>query len=68
MMDCLEAYGMERGRKVCADIIEDFRECAGSKKQMMRFVAMRHERLKQYYMGERKKEDLYAPSPRIDAY
>uniref|UniRef100_T1H6N3 Uncharacterized protein n=1 Tax=Megaselia scalaris TaxID=36166 RepID=T1H6N3_MEGSC len=68
MMDCLEAYGMERGKTVCADIIADFRECATSKKQMNRVIAMRHERLKQYYTGERKKEDLYAPPPRIDAY
>lgn len=37
MMDCLEAYGMDRGQRKCVDLIRDFQECAGMKKQLMRF-------------------------------
>jgi NADH dehydrogenase (ubiquinone) Fe-S protein 5 len=36
MMDCLEAYGMDRGTRKCKDLIEDFQECAGMKKQLAR--------------------------------
>jgi NADH dehydrogenase (ubiquinone) Fe-S protein 5 len=68
MMECLEAYGMERGKKKCQDLIQDFQECVGMKKQLMRFHAMRNERHKQYLFGDRKKDDHYAPSPRVDGY
>lgn len=37
MMDCLEAYGLERGKKQCADLIADFQECVGMQKQLLRF-------------------------------
>lgn len=37
MIDCLEAYGMDMGAKKCRDLIEDFQECAGRRKQMQRF-------------------------------
>lgn len=37
MIDCLEAYGMDMGVKKCKEIIEDFQECVGRKKQMQRF-------------------------------
>lgn len=37
MMECLEAYGVERGQKMCADIIADFSECVGVRKQLLRF-------------------------------
>ncbi|XP_017468167.1 PREDICTED: uncharacterized protein LOC108360413 isoform X1 [Rhagoletis zephyria] len=68
MMDCLEAYGVERGQKMCADIIADFSECVGVRKQLLRFHAMRAERLKQYYFGDRKKQELFADPPRVDAF
>lgn len=32
------------------------------------FQAMRSERIKQYWSGDRKKEELYAEAPRVDAY
>lgn len=38
MMDCLEAYGMGRGETKCKDLVADFQECVGNKKQMLRFV------------------------------
>ena len=34
MMNCLEAYGAERGRKKCKDLIDDFHECSSLKKQV----------------------------------
>ncbi|TDG44513.1 hypothetical protein AWZ03_009091 [Drosophila navojoa] len=68
MMDCLEAYGMERGKKQCADLIADFQECVGMQKQLLRFHAMRAERYKQWLSGERKREELFAEPPRVDAY
>lgn len=37
MMDCLEAYGMQRGVKKCKDLMDDFQECVGMQKQLMRF-------------------------------
>lgn len=37
MIDCMEAYGMDKGVVKCKDLIEDFQECAGQKKQMQRF-------------------------------
>lgn len=36
MMECLEAYGVERGKKKCRDLIEDFQECFSLRKQMLR--------------------------------
>lgn len=38
MMDCLEAYGMNRGQTKCKDLMEDFQECVGMRKQMLRMV------------------------------
>lgn len=37
VMDCLEAYGTERGKTKCQNLIEDFGECVGMRKQMLRF-------------------------------
>ncbi|XP_023298087.2 uncharacterized protein LOC111680646 [Lucilia cuprina] len=68
MMDCLEAYGAEKGKKMCKDLVDDFNECFTMHKQMLRFQAMRSERMKQYWSGDRKKEELFAEPPRVDAY
>lgn len=38
MMDCLEAYGVNKGAVKCKDLIGDFQECVGMKKQMLRFT------------------------------
>ncbi|XP_037038881.1 uncharacterized protein LOC119076317 [Bradysia coprophila] len=66
MIDCLEAYGMHMGSKKCKDLIEDFQECSGQQKQLKRVEAMRNERHRQYYFGDRKEH--YAPGPKEDAY
>ncbi|XP_059622390.1 NADH dehydrogenase [ubiquinone] iron-sulfur protein 5 [Phlebotomus argentipes] len=68
MMECLEAYGTDRGRLKCADLIHDFQECVGRKKQILRFHAMRSERHRQWWKGERSSEEHYAKAPRVDAY
>lgn len=36
MMECLEAYGVQRGAKKCDTLIADFQECVGMKKQILR--------------------------------
>lgn len=36
MMDCFEAYGIEKGKLKCKDLIEDFQECFTMRKQMLR--------------------------------
>lgn len=36
MMECLEAYGLNRGNIKCNDLIEDFQECYTMRKQQLR--------------------------------
>ncbi|KAJ6647622.1 NADH dehydrogenase [ubiquinone] iron-sulfur protein 5 [Pseudolycoriella hygida] len=66
MIDCLEAYGLHMGSKKCKDLIDDFQECASRNKQVQRVQAMRMERHRQYYFGDRKEH--FAEPPKEDAY
>jgi hypothetical protein len=34
VMNCLEAYGVNRGMKKCKDLVDDFRECSSRRKQV----------------------------------
>jgi hypothetical protein len=34
VMNCLEAYGVNRGMKKCKDLVDDFQECSLRKKQV----------------------------------
>lgn len=36
MMECMEAYGLEKGRVKCAKLIDDFNECQSLTKQFLR--------------------------------
>lgn len=36
MMECMEAYGLDKGRVKCSELIEDFNECRDMTKQMLR--------------------------------
>lgn len=36
MMDCLEAYGAQRGKIKCKDLIDDYKECYSMRKQLLR--------------------------------
>lgn len=36
MMECLEAYGLDKGRYKCTDMIDDFNECRDKTKQILR--------------------------------
>lgn len=67
-MECLEAYGVQRGRVRCVDYLDDLRECTFKIKQLARVSEMRVERHRQWLMGERSSEDHYAPPARSDAY
>ncbi|XP_065166782.1 NADH dehydrogenase [ubiquinone] iron-sulfur protein 5-like [Atheta coriaria] len=66
VMECFEAYGLDKGMRECDTLIQDFKECQSRTKQRDRAMAMRMERHKQYFKGERKEH--YAESPRIDAF
>ena len=68
VMNCLEAYGAERGAKKCKDLIDDFHECSSLKKQMMHAEAMKEARQRQYKAGERTKANYYAEAPKVDAF
>jgi len=37
VMNCLEAYGVNRGMKKCKDLVDDFRECSSRRKQVSCF-------------------------------
>jgi len=62
-LDCLDAYGVDRGLKYCDDLIKDFSECVLKTKQRNRVNAMRFERHRQHFAGERTKEDKYTKEP-----
>lgn len=38
LMDCLEAYGLERGKIKCKHLIDEFTECATLTKQFKRYI------------------------------
>lgn len=66
MVDCMEAYGLRRGEKECADYIADLHECVYQGKQRLRIELMRQERLRQYEAGEI--PHRYEKAPEHDAY
>ncbi|XP_022814006.1 NADH dehydrogenase [ubiquinone] iron-sulfur protein 5-like [Spodoptera litura] len=66
-MECLEAYGLERGKVKCAHLFDDFHECQTSMKQYKRFVAMRRERDRQIAAGKLTGDEKFV-SPKIDSY
>lgn len=68
VVDCLDAYGLDRGIKKCDALIQDFKECATRDKQNKRTLAMVIERERQYWTGERTKENRYAVGPKSDSF
>ncbi|KAL0820182.1 hypothetical protein ABMA28_006107 [Loxostege sticticalis] len=66
-MECLEAYGLDRGRTKCEHLFDDFHECQTMTKQFKRFMAMRAERDKQIAEGKLKGDSKYL-TPRIDSF
>ncbi|KAG5879118.1 hypothetical protein JTB14_031665 [Gonioctena quinquepunctata] len=67
-LDCLEAYGLDRGLQKCDLLVQDFKECSLKTKQFKRIVAMRNERHRQHLSGERSKEEKWAKPPTYDSY
>ncbi|KAH9635866.1 hypothetical protein HF086_002426 [Spodoptera exigua] len=67
MMDCLEAYGLDRGLVKCNYLVDDFRECHTNMKQFKRFYAMRRERDRQISLKKLTGDKRYS-SPLIDSY
>lgn len=68
LLNCLDAYGLNRGLKKCEDLMVDFKECVYKTKQLDRISAMRNERQRQWKNGERNNENRYAPGPQADSY
>lgn len=67
MVECLEAYGIERGKVKCAELLDDYYECFTLRKQQLRTAAMRMERHKQWFKGDLK-EHYQQPGPRVDGF
>ncbi|XP_045452282.1 NADH dehydrogenase [ubiquinone] iron-sulfur protein 5-like [Melitaea cinxia] len=67
MMDCIEAYGWDRGSRKCKPLIEEFKECQTNTKQFKRFMALRKERDRQIACGQLVGDNQYK-SPRIDSF
>lgn len=68
VIDCLDAYGLTRGKVKCKDLMDDFKECYMRTKQRSRVEAMKDERERQYKAGERSDEDHYLPAPKRYGY
>ncbi|XP_026321059.1 uncharacterized protein LOC113231101 [Hyposmocoma kahamanoa] len=66
-MDCLEVYGLERGRVKCERLFADFHECQTNTLQFKRFMAMRAERDRQIAEGKLKGDEKFV-TPRIDSF
>ncbi|XP_045452620.1 NADH dehydrogenase [ubiquinone] iron-sulfur protein 5-like [Melitaea cinxia] len=66
-MDCLEAYGLDRGQVKCGQLFEEFHECQTKTKQFKRFMAMRRERDRQIAEGKLKGDEQYL-NPKIDSF
>ncbi|XP_014279426.1 NADH dehydrogenase [ubiquinone] iron-sulfur protein 5 [Halyomorpha halys] len=58
-INCLEAYGQERGLKECGDLLGDYEECHKRFKQIARYEAIQ---------SERRKQGVFEPAPRADVY
>jgi len=65
-MECLEAYGVQKGKTICVDYMDDLRECMFQHKQLSRVHTMRVERHRQYYLGDAKEH--YAPAAKVPGY
>ncbi|XP_063626275.1 NADH dehydrogenase [ubiquinone] iron-sulfur protein 5-like [Cydia splendana] len=66
-MDCLEAYGLDRGETKCKALFEDYHECHTLTKQFKRFFVMRTEREKQISEGKLTGDKQYV-TPKVDSY
>lgn len=68
-LECLEAYGSRRGKKLCKNFLDDYRECMFNFLQRERVFQMKRERIKQVLRGERKAFELFDPiKPPRDSY
>ncbi|OTF70881.1 NADH:ubiquinone oxidoreductase-like protein [Euroglyphus maynei] len=68
-LECLEAYGVRRGHKLCKDFLDDYTECMLQFMQKERNYLMKRERLKQVMRGERKPMEVFdSIKPPRDSY
>ncbi|XP_026744065.1 NADH dehydrogenase [ubiquinone] iron-sulfur protein 5-like [Trichoplusia ni] len=67
LMDCMEAYGLDRGLKKCKKLVEDYRECHTKLKQFRRFYEIRRERDRQIAEKKLTGKKIYC-NPKIDSF
>lgn len=48
MMECLEAYGLDRGKVKCRELVEDFQECVSEGKQYLRMAVSGSRNIKRF--------------------
>lgn len=65
-VECVEAYGIDKGLKACDVLLRDFRECVTGELQDRRLYAMYRERERQYKAGER--QERYFPPPNTETF
>ncbi|XP_067135244.1 NADH dehydrogenase [ubiquinone] iron-sulfur protein 5 [Centruroides vittatus] len=68
VVECLEAYGLRKGKKKCKDEIDDYNECTFALKQLKRVMEMEAERKRRWKNKERAGKEYYAPPPKIDSF
>lgn len=61
--ECLEAYGIHKGRELCSKFFEDFQECRTGKMAELRRNIMMAEMYKKILKGEKKLKDRYLNTP-----
>lgn len=66
--ECLEAYGLIKGRLVCAKLFEDIQECKQSRIRLMRAYLMRVERYKKLAKGEKSWSDRWGKPYEWDSF
>lgn len=67
-LDCMEAYGLERGERECRALLNDYTECTLRHKQRARYYDMIDERNRQVKAGEKKLEETLTQSPKVDSF
>jgi len=70
-LECMEYYGLKKGKIICKDIYEDFMECRWKRLESKRNWAMKTKHFQRYYEyknGKREWDTVYIPVPKAHAF
>lgn len=67
-VECLEAYGVAKGKRMCYKYQEDLQECLSANIRKMRETIMYNERVKQLASGKRSLDEFYVERIPYDSY